>query len=256
MCLILCAYRYHPGYELLVVANRDEFYARPSAALSYWEDAPQILAGRDLQEGGTWMGVTPAGRCAALTNYRDPTNIKQHAPSRGHLVSAYLRSNTPATEYLADLAACAKDYNGFNLLLSDHIGFYYYSNVHGAAQILTPGIYGLSNHLLNTPWPKVQRGTETLRHILAVRRQPSADDLLPILSDRSVAADSDLPHTGVTLEWERWLSAIFIEAPGYGTRTSTVLALQSNGCGWVSEMTWGEVNTRVTMDFTLTPASN
>lgn len=240
MCLILFAYRCHPGYELLVAANRDEFYQRPTAPLSYWEDAPHILAGRDLQEGGTWMGITQKGRFAALTNYRDPENVTVSAPSRGNLVSAYLQSDAPAAEYIADLAASAEDYNGFNLLVGDRSGLYYYSNQYAAVQVLAPGIYGLSNHLLNTPWPKLQRGVNKLREILATHLRPTADDLFSILNDRSLAADSDLPHTGVTLEWERRLSAIFIAAPGYGTRTSTVLALENSGVGWMVEITWAD----------------
>lgn len=241
MCLILFAYRSHPGYELLVAANRDEFYQRPTAPLAYWADAPDLLAGRDLQQGGTWMGITRSGRFAALTNYRDPAHIQESAPSRGHLVSAYLQSTASAAEYLADLASSADQYNGFNLLLKDHAGLYYYSNENGAAQVLAPGIYGLSNHLLNTPWPKLERGVTALRHILATRQHPTADDLLSILTERNLAADELLPQTGVTLEWERWLSAIFIDAPGYGTRTSTVLALEDTGAAWITEMTWANL---------------
>ena len=137
MCLILIAYRCYPGIALLVAANRDEFHDRPTAPLAFWDDAPQVLAGRDLQHGGTWLGVTQSGRFAALTNYRDPRQVRPDAPSRGQLVSAYLQGAEPALDYLARLATQSSAYNGFNLLLGDAAGLHYYSNRGAAPQTLS-----------------------------------------------------------------------------------------------------------------------
>lgn len=244
MCLILIAYRCHPDYGLVVAGNRDEFYDRPTAPLAFWDDAPPVLAGRDLQEGGTWMGVTRTGRFAAITNYRDPSHIKSSAPSRGHLVSDYLQGSQPAGDYLARLRSVADRYNGFNLLLGDETGLYYYSNYASEIQTLSPGWHGLSNHLLDTPWPKVQRGLSLLRDQMNPSSDPTPDDLMEVLTDRSVAADAELPQTGVPLEWERWLSSIFIEAPGYGTRSSTILMVGKNGSARMVEMSWVDASRR------------
>lgn len=244
MCLILIAYRCRPGYELLVAANRDEFHDRPTAPLAFWDDAPDVLAGRDLQEGGAWMGIARAGRFAALTNYRDPSRVVSGAPSRGHLVSGYLRGEQPAPASLEQLRSVADGYNSFNLLLGDETGLYYYSNRVGEPRALPPGLYGLSNHLLDTPWPKLQRGRAALHSLLAQQSDPTPDDLLRILTDRTLAPDVELPQTGVPLEWERWLSSIFIDAPGYGTRSSTVLLVDSNNCARMVETTWADASRR------------
>ena len=244
MCLILLAYRAHPDYELLVAANRDEFHDRPTAPLAFWEDSPHVLAGRDLKEGGTWMGITRAGRFAALTNYRDPRSVQPNAPSRGHLVSDYLQGDEPAHGYLDRLAPRAAVYNGFNLLLGDETGLYYYSNRVLGIQALPPGVYGLSNHLLDTPWPKLQRGQSALRRALDHGSELTPDALLRLLVDRTPAPDAELPDTGVPLEWERWLSPIFIEAPGYGTRSSTVLMADGGDRIRMIEMTWASAGRR------------
>ncbi len=244
MCLILIAYRCHPGYRLLVAANRDEFYGRPTAPLAFWDDAPYVLAGRDLKEGGTWLGVTRAGRFAALTNYRDPTRLVSNAPSRGQLVGDYLRGEEPAHAYLNRLVERADAYNGFNLLLGDADGLFYYTNYEGRPRALGPGLYGLSNHVLDTPWPKVERSRLSLRQLLDRRADPAPDELLQVLQDRTPAPDSELPRTGVPLEWERWLSPIFIVAPGYGTRASTVLLVDDLGGARVVEMTWPDASRR------------
>lgn len=240
MCLILIAYRYHPRYPLLVAANRDEFHDRPTAPLGFWEDIPQIVAGRDLKEGGAWMGIDRTGRFAAITNYRDPSRVLPDAPSRGHLVSDFLRSAEPARVYLDRLASKASAYNGFNLVLGDAGGLFYYSNRGGELRALAPGLYGLSNHLLDTPWPKLERGRRALRQLLDRQPDPTLDELLELLTDRALAPDSDLPHTGVPLEWERWLSPIFIAAPGYGTRSSTALRINAGGQAWLVEITWAD----------------
>jgi uncharacterized protein with NRDE domain len=244
MCLILIAYRTHPRYDLLVAANRDEFHDRPTAPLAFWDDSPQVLAGRDLKEGGTWLGITRAGRFAALTNYRDPSRVLPNAPSRGRLVSDYLQGAESAHHYLDRLMARADGYNGFNLLLGDAEGLYYCSNRAGGVRALPPGLYGLSNHLLDTPWPKLERGRRALGRLLDHGSDPTPEALLDMLADRTPAPDAELPHTGVPLEWERWLSPIFIDAPGYGTRSSTVLLADGGGRARMVETTWADASQR------------
>jgi uncharacterized protein with NRDE domain len=238
MCLILIAYRRHPRYPLLVAANRDEFRDRPTAPLGFWDDAPQVLAGRDLKAGGAWMGISQNGRFAAITNYRDPSQVVPGAPSRGHLIRDYLRGVEPARAYLNRLARTAQVYNGFNLLLGDATGLFYFSNHTNETRALPPGLYGLSNHLLDTPWPKLEWGRSALHRLLDAQSDPTPADLLAILTDRTLAPDDQLPRTGVPLEWERWLSPIFIDAPGYGTRSSTALMVAADGQARMSEITW------------------
>ena len=228
MCLVLFAYRHVPGYRLVLAANRDEFYARPTAPADFWADAPGLLAGRDLQAGGTWMGVTRAGRYAALTNYRDPTTARTGGPSRGSLVVDALRSPEPPPAFLDRLAPAAARYDGFNLLLGDADGLYYASNRDGRPRAVAPGLHGLSNHLLDTPWPKVRRGKAALADALR-EHPPDPDRLLDLLADAEVAPDADLPNTGVGLAWERALSPLRIVTPDYGTRTSTVLLITDDG---------------------------
>lgn len=244
MCLIVVAYRCHPGYPLLVAANRDEFYDRPTAALAQWQETPQLLAGRDLKEGGTWFGITSTGRFAALTNYRDPSRLISDAPSRGRLVSDYLHSEQSARIYLAQLSQQADAYNGFNLLLYDAEGLFYYANYAGPPRILPPGLYGLSNHFLDTPWPKVTRSCTAFRQMLNQYPNPTPETLLQIMVDRTPAPDAELPDTGIPLEWERWLSPCFITAPGYGTRASTALLAHDSGRIQLIETTWPEGSRR------------
>jgi uncharacterized protein with NRDE domain len=162
MCLILLAYAANPTHRLIVLANRDEHYSRPTAPLDFWQDHPQVLAGRDLEHHGTWMGVTRTGRLAAITNYRAPHLLKKDAPSRGHLVSGFLLSDEPPAQYLRRVLAKADAYNGFNLIVGDSTDLFYYSNMEGTIRKLEPGIYGLSNHLLDTPWPKVLHARQAL----------------------------------------------------------------------------------------------
>ena len=228
MCLILFAYKVHPSYNLILAANRDEFYERPSASADFWEDAPQVLAGRDLKEGGTWMGIDRSGRFAAITNYRDPASLKNNAPSRGGLVSSYLCGNQSIDEYLDKISRQAQLYNGYNLIAGDRRELFAYSN-RGEKQKLNPGIYGLSNHLLNTPWPKVSRGKKLLKATLTKKGAELEDALFAVLADRKIPKDSKLPDTGIGLEWERVLSSIFIASHIYGTRSSTILLIGKNG---------------------------
>lgn len=236
MCLILLGHEAHPRYRLVVAANRDEFYARPTAPAAWWDDAPGVLAGRDLRGGGTWMGVSRDGRWAAVTNYRDPGAERAAAPSRGDLVSDFLRGDDPPDAYLARLAPRAGEYNGFNLLVGEPGTVLWLSNRAPAPRALEPGVHGVSNHLLDTPWPKVERGKRALGDLL---REPrlDAEPMLELLLDRTVAADHDLPDTGVGLPLERALSTMFIATPEYGTRSSTALLVDRDGGVLLAERT-------------------
>ncbi|MCL6612308.1 MAG: NRDE family protein [Peptococcaceae bacterium] len=229
MCLILMAYDCHPEYFLVVAANRDEFYARPAARAHFWEEHPDVLAGKDLERSGTWLGITRRGRFAAVTNYRDPASFKRNARSRGLPVREYLCSLQDPPGFIAALDGQREEYNGFNLLLLDGRSMWYYSSRTGSAGKLGPGVYGLSNHLLDTPWPKVVKGKEGLDRILREPGEDLAESLFDLLSDRERAGDGDLPRTGVSLEWERMLSPIFIQSETYGTRGSTVLLADRRG---------------------------
>jgi len=228
MCLLLLALKSHPVYKLVIAANRDEFYDRPTAPPSFWNDRPDLLAGRDLRAGGTWFGISKKGRIAAITNYRDPASIKSNAPSRGELVSDFLTGDEKPEEYLASLDLKAGAYNGFNLIVGVKDQICWYSNRGKGTRSLIPGIYGVSNHLLDTPWPKVSRGKASLENILSNNPITSPETLFHILLDRSIPDDDNLPDTGVGLEWERFLSPIFISSPHYGTRSSTILLIDRN----------------------------
>lgn len=243
MCLILFAYRTHPTYSLIVAANRDEFYGRPTASAHFWEDFPQILAGRDLEKMGTWMGVTTSGRFAALTNYRDPKEKSEGKRSRGELVADFLKSNEHLKGYLQNIANNRHLYPGFNILVGGPSELYYYSNIRNELQKLEPGVYGISNHLLNTEWPKVKRGREGLVRLLKTSNSDIVEELLKLLQNADSAPDELLPKTGVSLEMERLLSPIFIKSEGYGTRSSTVM-LASEGKLFYKERVFSEQGVR------------
>jgi uncharacterized protein with NRDE domain len=229
MCLILFAHRAVPGHALVLAANRDEFFARPTESANYWTDAPHVLAGRDLEKGGTWMGVTRDGRWAAVTNFRDATCPETGTRSRGELVARYLMEGSPAAAYAAAVASAGAEYHGFNFLVGDGEGVHYISNRGARPQVLQPGIYGLSNHLLDTPWPKVERGKREMESLLGGYPEDPTERLLAVLADRRPAAAEDLPETGVSRDREKLLSASFIRAPGYGTRASSVLLIAYSG---------------------------
>lgn len=221
MCLIFVSLQSHPDYKLIVAANRDEFYQRKTAPAGYWNDHPDILAGRDLEAQGTWLGMTRTGRISLLTNFRDPKNINPAAPSRGQLVSDYLAGNVPASDYLNKVAAGAKAYNGFNLLAGTVDELYYLSNYATGVHPVTAGVHGLSNALLDTPWPKVVKGKKYFEELL---RSPfTTDQLFEFLYDDRRAADAELPETGIGLDRERALSSMFIKTDNYGSRCSTVI---------------------------------
>lgn len=225
MCIILFAFKYHPRYRLILAANRDEYYARPTEQAGFWAENPDILAGRDLEKMGTWLGITKTGRFAALTNYRDPGLFNANSRSRGELVKNYLQSMDSPPAYLNNIQSTREFYNSFNIMVGDLEGFWFYSKQEDAIRKISPGIYGLSNHLLNTPWPKVIEGKKNLANCLRHPESAVPACLFHLLRDSAPAPDSDLPHTGVSLEWERILSPVFISSPDYGTRSSTLILI-------------------------------
>jgi uncharacterized protein with NRDE domain len=222
MCTLLLAHQAHPKYRLVLAANRDEFYDRPTAAAGFWKEAPQVFGGRDLIHGGTWLAVTAAGRIAALTNYREPHTERRDGPSRGALVSEFVKGDTTPDAYLAQLRAKALPYSGYNLIVGDTERLLHYSNRSDRVTPLHAGIHGVSNHLLDTPWPKVVKGKAELARVLE-GGEVAPESLFALLADCSKAPDAELPDTGVGLELERLLSSIFITSERYGTRSSTVL---------------------------------
>lgn len=225
MCLILFAYKAHPKYKLIVAANRDEAYGRATAPADFWEDEPRLLAGRDLEKMGTWMGVTSSGRFAALTNYRNPSENTAGKRTRGELVADFLKGKEHPQAYLQKKALDRNEYPGYNLLAGNLNELFYYSNVGDSLQKIEPGIYGVSNHLLNTNWPKVEHGKEGLAKIIAKNQKTMVDQLFSHLENADPAPEHLLPSTGVSLEWERLLSPMFIKSEGYGTRSSTVIMM-------------------------------
>ncbi|NUQ14735.1 MAG: NRDE family protein [Flavobacteriales bacterium] len=219
MCLIALAYKVHPRYPLIVAANRDEFLDRPTRPAHFWEDDPHVLAGRDLQAGGTWLGVTRRGRFAAVTNHRDLRRTPVNGPSRGQLVRTALDDDPPG----------GGTYMGYNLLYGAYDTLRYRNNVQPVDEPLPAGIHGLSNHLLNSPWPKVLRATTGLAHLVEGPDDALVEGLFDLLADRTEAPDALLPDTGLSLEQERRVSAIFIRTPRYGTRCSTVVLVDAHG---------------------------
>ena len=229
MCLILLSYKMHPDYRLILAANRDEFYNRPTAPLDYWADHPDVLAGRDLKGKGTWLGVTRTGRIAAITNYRYPAAHMENAPSRGILIRDFLTGNASPEQYLKAVRKMSQAYNGFNLIAGEPSGLFYYSNRATRVQQLQPGTYGISNHLIDTAWPKIQRGKDLLQGLLSGREKIDIEKFWEILADRSLPPDKELPDTGVGLQWERILSPSFIISPDYGTRSSSIVLMENSG---------------------------
>jgi uncharacterized protein with NRDE domain len=232
MCLVVFAWRARPGLTLAVAANRDEFHARPTARASFWADVPELLAGRDLEAGGTWMGVIRAGRVAFLTNHRDPRSQRNGAPSRGRLVLEFLKGRESPRDFLGKVESEAASYNGFHLVVSDLSELWYFTNTEGVARPLTPGIHGLSNGPLDDPWPKTVRSKGHLAALVA-GGVPEPRAMLELLRDRERAPDESLPSTGVPIEWERILSSPFVESPGYGTRSSTALVVTLSGVRFI-----------------------
>ncbi len=226
MCLIVFAYKLHPKYPLILLANRDEFYNRPTKSVHYWEDEPDVYAGKDLVGGGTWLGITRTGRFAAVTNYRE-VGAERGTFSRGDLVIDFLKNTISTRDYLESVKSDSTKFSGFNLLVGtfskENSEFGYFSNRGMEIKILDTGIYGLSNHLLDTPWQKVTKAKDDLSEILARNEEIQSERFFTVLQDKTQASEHALPDTGVGLELEKTLSSIFIETPVYGTRCSSVV---------------------------------
>jgi uncharacterized protein with NRDE domain len=242
MCLIIFAHQLHRRYPLLVAANRDEHYQRSTASAGFWQHQPQLLAGRDLVAGGTWLGITRGGRFAAITNHRNPPTTPATPRSRGMLTLDFLTSTASPGEYLQRLAHEAGSYAGFNLILGDADQLYYYSNLENCIRPLAPGLYSLSNALLDTPWPKQTRGAAQMQNLLA-QDAISHDELAATVGSKHIEPDDRLPDTGVGLEFERLLSAQFIVAPDYGTRTTSTLTMEHSGVIRFREQNYGNGGT-------------
>ena len=258
MCLLIFAHQTSSRYPLVVAANRDEFHARPTARSDFWADYPMLLAGVDLEQGGTWMGLTRNGRFAAITNYRDPSRTAPAPRSRGGLPLRYLTGEQDPKSYLQSMATRAGEYAGFNLLLGDRDSLWYYTN--SPAQTghtplcLQPGIYGLSNARLDTPWPKVNLGKARLGELLD-NSPPSHEGLADVVGDRHLADQGALQLHGMKSEMELLLSAQFIVTDRYGTRSSTTLWTDSDGLASWRELSFdaqGEVRERQEFKFALT----
>ena len=241
MCLIVFAWRPEHPQPLVLAANRDEFYDRACLPLAEWPEVPGLYAGRDLLAGGTWLGVTASGRFAALTNIRDPRQPKGER-SRGELPVQFLRGDANAADFLAELLPCVEQYSGFNLLLGDRHGLFFLNSERGEVERLQPGLYGLSNADLDTPWPKLLKARAALAEVL---NDPQPQALLALLSDRQTAPFSDLPDTGVGLATESLLSSVFISSPSYGTRASTALIVNADGSRLMVEHSFGPLGGRL-----------
>jgi uncharacterized protein with NRDE domain len=239
MCLVALAWNVHPRWRLLLAGNRDEFHARPTAPLAHWADAPALMAGQDLQSGGTWAGTDATGRVAVVTNVRDPAIQAPGAPSRGQLAAGFLQSPDSADHRATGLLVAAEVFAPFNLLLADDTACEYVSNYPTPRRItLAPGLHGLSNGDLDEPWPK----TMALKERLAAWLASGEDDVSPLwqaLADETPAPDDRLPDTGVGIDLERMLSPAFIRGDRYGTRASTLIAIDHAGHGWISERRFG-----------------
>ena len=235
MCLIVFAWRPGHAQPLIVAANRDEFYARPSQPLAQWPHAPHVYAGLDLEAGGTWLGIGANGRFAALTNIRDP-NQSPSRKSRGELVAGFLLGNIPIDDYLSDVVGRSLEYAGFNLLIGNANELWHFNARESEAVMLAPGVYGLSNAGLDTPWPKLLKARAALEEVL---EDPQPEALLALLKDPQTAPFAELPDTGVGLATETLLSSVFIASPTYGTRASTALIVQADGTRRMVERSFG-----------------
>lgn len=251
MCLINFQYKAHPNYKLIIAANRDEFYERPTAQAHFWEDHPHILAGRDLRGMGTWLGMTKQGRFAALTNIRDPEEDISDKKSRGDILKNYLAGTETAESFVENLKKEKNQYAGFNLLVGSADQLLYFNNRQGEMEKVEADTHGLSNHFLNTPWPKVEKGKLMMESYVEGREKVDPARLFEILTVADVAADGDLPHTGVGIELEKQLSPLFIKTEKYGTRSSTVLLVDRDDNVTFVERTYqkGEYHGEVKFDF-------
>ena len=258
MCLIAFAVDSHPEYSLILAANRDEFYERPTAHAHWWNHTPRILSGRDQLKGGTWLGVTSTGRIAAVTNYRQGYSANTNSRSRGLLVNDFLLGTDEPQAYLEKVKLGAAEYDGFNLVVYDSGALYYYSNRGDGIKKIAPGVHALSNHLLDTPWPKLSRSRQALGIAVDSKKPALVEEVFALLADRTQADDAELPDTGISKQWEKQLSSPFIALDDYGTRCSTVLLVRRDGKIIFEERNFGkggQVGNVVRYEFMRTPDS-
>lgn len=225
MCLLIIAYKVHPKYRVILIANRDEYYSRPSEHLNFWKENPSVLAGKDLKWDGTWLGITRKGHFAAVTNYRDPSGLKENRTSRGLLVRRYLETDIKPSDYLNEVKKYSSKYNPFNLVLGNREELWYYSN-RADIKRLEPGIYGLSNHLLDTPSAKVEKAKEVIKRMVE-QDQIDIETIFSLLKDRSIPPDNETLGTEVEYKKEQMLTPIFIETSDYGTRSSSIMLMEN-----------------------------
>jgi len=238
MCLYILYYQSHPHYPIILAGNRDEFYERNASPLHRWTDHTNIIGGKDLKEGGSWLAVNNNGNFAVVTNYRDPANLRDNVVSRGSLVSNFLIQEYKPEEYLNKISESDNDYNGYNLIIGNHRKVYYYSNIIHHYKKLTKGIYMLSNHLLDTPWYKTLRAKRMCSEVIGMMKEIDIDALLRIFTDYTIAPDDQLPDTGIGYKLERMLSSIFIESAVYGTMATTILTIDNEGKVNIHEKTY------------------
>ncbi|MDJ0576031.1 MAG: NRDE family protein [Xenococcaceae cyanobacterium MO_234.B1] len=230
MCLTILSYQQNPDFPVILISNRDEYYNRPTKTCHFWDDYPNILGGRDLEFGGSWLAVNRDGSLALVTNYREP-----HLPnspsylSRGLIVKDFLLSSEPE-KFLKELKSNSDKYQGFNLIVSWELKLFYFSSISHCLIQLQAGLYGLSNHLLDTPWPKLKRAKEKFQALLSQKKTPlRPEPIIELMNDSRRFPDDELPETGIGLELERFLSPIFLVGEQYGTRCTSLLQISRSG---------------------------
>lgn len=227
MCLISIAYQYHPKYKLILLANRDEFYQRPTREAHWWDENESVFGGKDLQAGGSWLAVSKNGKIGAITNFRNPSRIIKNKISRGQILSNYILSDISEKKYINELSDTGENFEGYNLLLGNQENLYHFSNINQKLTSITPGVYALSNHLLNTPWPKVEKAKKVMHKLIETGNVIDVEAAFKLFSDKQRAPDDQLPDTGIGLSYERYLSSVFIDIPQYGTRATTLLMIDN-----------------------------
>lgn len=227
MCLISIAYQCHPKYKLILLANRDEFYQRPTKEAHWWDEDNTVFGGKDLQAGGSWLAVSKNGKIGAITNFRNPSRIIKNKISRGQILGNYMLSDTSEKKYIDEISSLAESYEGYNLLFGNQDYLYHYSNINQKVTTISPGVHALSNHLLNTPWPKVEKAKKVMTELIEMGNTLNVETAFTLFSDKQIAPDDQLPDTGIGLSYERYLSSIFIDIPQYGTRATTLLLIDN-----------------------------
>jgi uncharacterized protein with NRDE domain len=209
------------------LANRDEFYQRPTREAHWWDENESIFGGKDLQAGGSWLAVSKNGKMGAITNYRNPSRIIKNKISRGQILGAYMLSDLSEKKYIDEIVSLAESYEGYNLLFGSQDNLHHYSNINQKLSTITPGVHALSNHLLNTPWPKVEKAKKVMHKLIETGNVLDVEAAFKLFSDKQIAPDDQLPDTGIGLSYERYLSSIFIDIPQYGTRATTLLLIDN-----------------------------